>query len=103
MVVQVCTGTDGQLSRGVCCAVQGPQEKGMTRTTGFDIAVSSEIMAILALTTSLQDMRERLGAIVVGNSKAGGAWQGRVRRCRRCMANATRGLAGWLGAARRVV
>lgn len=50
---------------------QGPQEKGMTRTTGFDIAVSSEIMAILALTTSLQDMRERLGAIVVGNSKAG--------------------------------
>ncbi len=51
------------------------QEKGMTRSTGFDIAVASEIMAILALTTSLQDMRNRLGAIVVGNSKAGG------RRC----------------------
>lgn len=48
------------------------QEKGQTRVTGFDIAVASEIMAILALATSLADMRERLGAIVIGNSKAGG-------------------------------
>ena len=37
----------------------------------FDIAVASEIMAILALTTSLQDMRERLGKMVVGSSKEG--------------------------------
>lgn len=37
----------------------------------FDIAVASEIMAILALTTGLQDMRERLGQMVVGTSKAG--------------------------------
>ena len=36
---------------------QGPEEKGATRVTGFDIAVASEIMAILALTTSLADMR----------------------------------------------
>jgi formyltetrahydrofolate synthetase len=43
----------------------------MSRETGFDIAVSSEIMAVLALTTSLADMRERLGAMVVGNSRAG--------------------------------
>lgn len=50
---------------------QGPQEKGMVRETGFDIAVASEIMAILALATSLQDMRERLGNIIVANSKAG--------------------------------
>lgn len=50
---------------------QGPQEKGRTRETGFDIAVASEIMAILALATSLKDMRERLGNIVVANSKAG--------------------------------
>ena len=34
----------------------------MTRRTGFDITVASEIMAILALTTDLADMRERLGA-----------------------------------------
>jgi formyltetrahydrofolate synthetase len=43
----------------------------MERRTGFDIAVASEIMAILALATSLEDMRERLGRIVVGNSRAG--------------------------------
>lgn len=51
--------------------VQGPNEKGMERQTGFDIAVASEIMAVLALTTSLADMRCRLGAMVIGNSRAG--------------------------------
>lgn len=50
---------------------QGPEEKGMVRETGFDISVASEIMAVLALTTSLGDMRERLGKMVLGNSKAG--------------------------------
>lgn len=52
---------------------QGPEEKGMTRRTGYDIAVASEIMAILALTTDLADMRERLGRIVIGTNKAGEA------------------------------
>src|SRR5579863_7535981 len=50
---------------------QGPEEKGFSRVTGFDMAVASEIMAILALTTSLDDMRERLGRIVIGTSRAG--------------------------------
>lgn len=50
---------------------QGPDEKGMVRQTGFDISVASEIMAVLALTTSLGDMRERLGKMVIGNSRAG--------------------------------
>jgi formyltetrahydrofolate synthetase len=50
---------------------QGPEEKGFTRVTGFDIAVASEIMAVLALTTSLADMRERLGRMVIGTNKAG--------------------------------
>lgn len=50
---------------------QGANEKGMERKTAFDIAVASEIMAVLALATDLADMRERLGAMVVGNSKAG--------------------------------
>mmetsp|Transcript_71767 Transcript_71767/g.226742 ORF Transcript_71767/g.226742 Transcript_71767/m.226742 type:complete len:628 (+) Transcript_71767:281-2164(+) len=50
---------------------QNATEKGMTRETGFDITVASEIMAVLALTTSLRDMRERLGRMVVGISKAG--------------------------------
>src|SRR6202044_806939 len=40
---------------------QGPEEKGFTRVTGFDIAVASEIMAGLALTTDSTDMRDRLG------------------------------------------
>ncbi|KAJ7555939.1 hypothetical protein O6H91_05G061500 [Diphasiastrum complanatum] len=50
---------------------QGSEEKGMTRETGFDISVASEIMAVLALTTSLADMRERLGKMVIGSSRAG--------------------------------
>ncbi|MEO8026106.1 MAG: formate--tetrahydrofolate ligase [Bryobacteraceae bacterium] len=50
---------------------QGPEEKGRTRSTGFDITVASEIMAILALTTGLNDMRERLGAMVIGANRAG--------------------------------
>lgn len=46
-------------------------EQGHERTAGFDIAVASECMAILALTTSLEDMTERLGAMVVATSKQG--------------------------------
>jgi formyltetrahydrofolate synthetase len=52
---------------------QGPEEKGAERVTGFDMAVASEIMAVLALTTSLGDMRERLGRMVIGSNHAGEA------------------------------
>ncbi len=52
---------------------QGPEEAGNERQTGFDITVASEIMAILALTTDLADMRDRMGRIVIGTSKAGDA------------------------------
>ncbi len=52
---------------------QGPEEAGNERQTGFDITVASEIMAILALTSDLADMRERMGRIVIGTSKAGEA------------------------------
>jgi len=41
------------------------------RKTGFDITVSSEIMAVLALATSLKDMRERFGKMVVALNKKG--------------------------------
>ena len=51
----------------------GPEEKGMTRDTGFDITVASEIMAILALTSGLADLRERLGRIVIGTNRKGEA------------------------------
>ena len=49
----------------------GTKEDGVTRQTGFDITAASEVMAIFALCTSLQDMRERLGRIVVGYSPGG--------------------------------
>jgi formyltetrahydrofolate synthetase len=51
----------------------GPEEKGMERETGFDITVASEIMAILALTTDLADLRDRLGRIVIGTNRKGEA------------------------------
>ena len=38
---------------------QAATEKGHAREAGFDIAVASEIMAVLALTTGLEDMRDR--------------------------------------------
>ncbi len=43
----------------------------MPREGGFDITVASEIMAILALTTGLKDIRERLGRVVVAMTKDG--------------------------------
>jgi formyltetrahydrofolate synthetase len=42
---------------------------GVPRQTGFDITVASEIMAILALTNSLEDLRARIGRMVVAYSK----------------------------------
>jgi formyltetrahydrofolate synthetase len=51
----------------------GPEEKGMIRKTGFDITVASEIMAILALTSDLADMRARFGRIVIGTNRDGEA------------------------------
>lgn len=41
------------------------------RETGFDITVASEIMAVLSLSKDLRDMREKLGAMVVGYSNSG--------------------------------
>ncbi|MEJ7632920.1 MAG: formate--tetrahydrofolate ligase, partial [Rubrobacteraceae bacterium] len=45
----------------------GERVDGVPRQTGFDITAASEVMAILALSRSLRDMRERLGRIVIGN------------------------------------
>jgi formyltetrahydrofolate synthetase len=49
----------------------GGIDNGPLREAGFDIAVASEVMAILALATSLKDLRERIGRIVLGLDKAG--------------------------------
>jgi formate--tetrahydrofolate ligase len=51
----------------------GGRENGYPRESGFDIAVASEVMAILGLTTSLKDFRQRLGRIVIGWSRGGRA------------------------------
>lgn len=48
----------------------GPMD-GVTRQSGFDITAASEVMVILALATSLADLRERLGRIVVGWTREG--------------------------------
>jgi formate--tetrahydrofolate ligase len=42
---------------------------GVPRESGYDITVASEIMAILCLSTSLQDMKERFGKIIVGYNR----------------------------------
>jgi formate--tetrahydrofolate ligase len=49
----------------------GPRADGVPRQTGFDITAASEVMATLALTRSLSDLRERLGRIVVGYTASG--------------------------------
>lgn len=49
----------------------GGKNDGVMMQSGFAIAVSSEIMAILAVSTSLKDMRERMGKIVVAHDRSG--------------------------------
>ncbi len=49
----------------------GSRADGVIREAGFDITAASEVMAILALSTSLRDMRERLGRIVIGSTVDG--------------------------------
>ncbi len=49
----------------------GGRSDGVPRQTGFDITAASEVMATLALSTSLSDLRARLGRIVVGYTSAG--------------------------------
>jgi formyltetrahydrofolate synthetase len=52
---------------------QGKEEAGFEHKSGYDITVASEIMAILALTTSLEDMRDRFGRMVVALDRDGNA------------------------------
>lgn len=49
----------------------GPKEDGIPRQTGFDITAASEVMVILSLASSLEDLRARLGRIVIGFTYAG--------------------------------
>ena len=49
----------------------GSKADGVTRQSGFDITAASEVMAALALTTGIEDLRARLGRVVVGYTRAG--------------------------------
>ena len=51
----------------------GGKAHGVPRETGFDITVASEMMAILCLSTDLEDMKKRLGKIVVAYTRSGRA------------------------------
>lgn len=62
--------TSDRFLRGVTVG-QGEEERAFARETGFDITVASEIMAVLALASGLQDMRRRLGDIVIGLDRQG--------------------------------
>ena len=61
-----------QALRDIMIGLGGKMDGFMMRS-GFQITVSSEIMAILAVSTSLKDMRERMGKIVVAFDKKGEA------------------------------
>jgi formate--tetrahydrofolate ligase len=54
--------------RDIVCSLGGVAN-GFPRQTGFDITVASEIMAILCLATSIEDLERRLGNIVVGQTR----------------------------------
>ena len=49
----------------------GARVDGVPRQSGFDITAASELMVLVALATSEQDMRQRVGKVVIGYSKAG--------------------------------
>jgi formate--tetrahydrofolate ligase len=55
--------------REIVCSLGGPGN-GFPRQDGFDIVVASEVMAILCLSTSIANLKERLGNIVVGYTRA---------------------------------
>ena len=65
-----CIDTNDRTLRDIVIGLGG-KANGYPRETGFDITAACETMAILALATSLRDLRERLARIVVGFNKDG--------------------------------
>ena len=57
--------------RDVAVGLGGPGN-GYTRQDGFDIVVASEVMAIFCLAESVEDLKSRLGQIVIGTTRDGG-------------------------------
>ncbi|MDH4140612.1 MAG: formate--tetrahydrofolate ligase [Coriobacteriia bacterium] len=59
---------------------------GVPRESGFDISVASEVMAVLAMASDLQDMRQRLGRIVIGTNSSGEPVTAEQLKCAGAMA-----------------
>eukprot|EP00922_Rhytidocystis_sp_ex-Travisia-forbesii_P025965 GHVS01038065.1.p1 GENE.GHVS01038065.1~~GHVS01038065.1.p1 ORF type:complete len:561 (-),score=69.00 GHVS01038065.1:448-2130(-) len=64
VVIRRVVDISDRMLRGVVIG-QGPAEQAHQRSTGFDIAVASEVMAILALSTNLEDLRTRIGRMIL--------------------------------------
>lgn len=64
----------------------GGRANGIPRESHFDIAVASEVMAILALAGDLQDLRKRLGRIIIGSTKTDQPVTAENLRCAGAMA-----------------
>ncbi len=57
--------------REIVVGLGDPSVNGVARASGFDITAASEIMAILALASDLEDLKRRLGDIVIGRNRKG--------------------------------
>jgi len=66
------TDTNDRVLREIILGLGG-KRNGIPRRSGFDITVASELMAILGLATSLQDMRARIARVILGYTREGKA------------------------------
>lgn len=64
-----CMDMNDRQLRNIICG-HGPRANGVIREDGFDITVASEVMAIFCLASSLEDLKNRLGNIIIGYNKA---------------------------------
>ena len=64
-----CMDMNDRQLRKIECGLGG-KFNGVPREDGFDITVASEVMAIFCLATSLEDLKERLGNIIIGYNGA---------------------------------
>ena len=63
-----CMDMNDRQLRNIICG-HGPRANGVIREDGFDITVASEVMAIFCLASSLEDLKNRLGNIIIGYNK----------------------------------
>lgn len=65
-----CVDMNDRQLRNITCGLGG-KTNGVPREDGFEITVASEVMAILCLAEDIDDLKEKLGNIVIGQSRAG--------------------------------